>query len=394
MPAATPRFFSKSAAKLGSHGAGFRKTLVVLQFAISIMLISGALGVSDQLAYMRNKKLGFEKERVLILPMRERTLREKFPALKGALLQHGGILSVSAAAGFPGRVLGGYTMSAEGLTPEQYPSVTGYQVDHDIVKTLGLELLAGPGFPPTWSKDQGYVYLINERALQDLGWQAEAAVGRAMALNGRMGRVVGVVKNFHFASLHEEIGPLAMFIEPHEFKHVLVKLSAQNPGATIDFMRAQWRAFAPNSPFEFSFLEREYDALYRSEQRAGRLLQVFAALAIFVACLGLFGLASVAAEQRTKEIGVRKVLGASVAALTSLLSKDFLKLVLFALALAMPLAWFAMNQWLQNFAYRAGPGWAIFAWAGLLALAIALLTVSSQALKAALTNPIEALRYE
>jgi putative ABC transport system permease protein len=348
-----------------------------------------------QLAYLRNKKLGFEKEQVLILPMRERTIRENYFALKGALLQHSNILSVAGTAGFPGRVLGGYTMAAEGLTEDQYPSVTGYQVDIDIIKTLSLELIAGAGFPPTWTKEQGYVYVINERALQVLGWQPDEAVGKWMNLLGnRMGRVVGVVKNFHFASLHEEIGPLAMFIEPQEFKHLLAKIGAQDLPGTLDFMRAKWREFAPNSPFEFSFLDREYETLYRSEQRAGKLLSVFAGLAIFIAALGLFGLASFTVEQRTKEIGVRKVLGASVGSIVGLLSKDFVKLVLFAFAIALPIAWFATSQWLQNFAYRIGTSVWIFALAGSLGLIIALLTVSMQAVKAALANPVEALRYE
>jgi putative ABC transport system permease protein len=384
----------KSALKMSGHGAGFRQGLVVAQFAISIVLISGTMVVSDQLDYLRNKKLGFAKEHVLILPMRERTIRENYPALKGALLQRANILSVSGTAGFPGRVFGGYTMAAEGLAEADYPPVTGYQVDSDISKTLGLELIAGAGFPSAWKPEQGYVYVINERALQALGWQSEQAVGRWMDLNGRRGRVVGVVKDFHFASLHEEIGPLAMFIEPREFKHLLVKIGASDLPGTLDFMRAQWREFAPNSPFEFSFLDREFEALYRSEQRAGQLLNVFAALAIFIASLGLLGLASFTAEQRTKEIGVRKVLGASVANIVGLLSQDFLKLVLFAFALALPIAWLAMTHWLQNFAYRIDLSLWVFALAGSSALIIALLTVSTQAVKAALTNPVEALRYE
>ncbi len=384
----------KAARKMGGQGSGFRKGLVVLQFVIAIVLISGTMVVSDQLGYMRSKKLGFAKEHVLILPMRERTIRENYPALKGALAQHANILSVSGTAGFPGRVLGGYTMAAEGLAEADYPSVTGYQVDSDIIKTLGLELIAGAGFPSTWKQEQGYVYVINERALQALGWQAEEAVGKWMDLNGRRGRVVGVVKDFHFASLHETIGTLAMFLEPREFKHLLVKVGAMDLQNTLAFMRAQWREFAPNSPFEFSFLDREFEALYRSEQRAGSLINAFAVLAIFVACLGLFGLASFTAEQRTKEIGVRKVLGASVANLVGLLSQDFLKLVLFAFIIALPLAWLAMNHWLQNFAYRIALSPWVFALAGCLALIIALLTVSSQAIKAALTNPVEALRYE
>jgi putative ABC transport system permease protein len=385
----------KSALKLSGHGAGFRKGLVVAQFVISIALISGTAVVYNQLAYINNKKLGFEKEQVLILPMRERTMRSNYETLKAALAQHSSIVSVSAAAGFPGTVMGGYRMQAEGLPENEQPRVVGYIVDNDIVRTLGLELLAGRGFPEVWTEAQGYVYVINERAMRILGWQKEEAVGKWLnLLSSRMGRVVGVVKDFHFTSLREEIMPLAMFIEPREFKYLLVKVRPQDLANTLAFMREQWRELAPHSPFEFSFLDRAFEVLYRAEQNAGRLMAVFSALAILIACLGLFGLASFTAEQRTKEIGVRKVLGATVAGIIGLLSRDFVKLVAIAFVIAAPLGYFAMQRWLQNFAYRIDIGWWIFALAGGLALLIALLTVSMQAIKAALANPVEALRYE
>ncbi len=385
----------KSALQTGSHGAGFRQGLVVAQFVISIALISGAAVVYQQLAYLSNKKLGFAKEQTLILPMRDWSLRSKYATLKSALAQHSNIESVSAAAGFPGRVLGGYGMQAEGLPEDQLLEVVGYPVDNDIIKTLGLELIAGRGFPETWSEAQGYVYIINERALQILNWKKEEAVGKWMNLPAnRMGRVVGVVKDFHFASLHAEIKPLIMFIEPPEFAYLLVKLRPQDLPNTLAFMRAQWQTLAPSSPFDYTFLDRAFAALYRTEQNAGRLLGLFAGLAIMIACLGLLGLASFTAEQRTKEIGVRKVLGASVVGIVGLLSKDFVKLVFVAFFVATPLAYFVMKHWLQDFAYRITLSSWIFALAGGMALLIALLTVSTQAIKAALANPVEALRYE
>ncbi len=385
----------KSALQASGHGAGFRKGLVVAQFVISIALISGTAVVYQQLDYISNKKLGFEKEQVVILPMRDWTLRRNYATLKSALAQHSNIVSVSAAAGFPGRVLGGYGMQAEGLPENQILEVVGYAVDNDVIKTLGLELLAGRGFPETWTEAQGYVYVINERALQILGWEKETAIGKWMNLPAnRMGRVVGVVKDFHFASLHAEIKPLVMFIEPPEFAYLMVKLRPQDLSNTLAFMRTQWQALAPNSPFDYSFLDRSFDALYRTEQNAGRLLGVFAALAILIACLGLFGLASFTAEQRTKEIGVRKVLGATVVGIIGLLSRDYVKLMAIAFALAAPLGYFVMQYWLQDFAYRIDLSFGIFALAGGVALLIALLTVSTQAIKAALANPVEALRYE
>lgn len=385
----------KSALKSSGHGTGLRQGLVIAQFVISIALISGTAVMYQQLTYLNNKKLSFEKEQVLILPLRERTLRSNYATLKAALTQHSNIVSVSAAAGFPGRVLGIYGMRAEGLPEDQQPEVVGYPVDSDIIKTLGLELLAGQGFPETWTEAQGYAYVINERALQILGWQKDEAVGKWMNLpSNRMGRVVGVVKDFHFASLHAEIKPLIMFIEPPEFHYLLVKLRPQDLANTLAFIRTQWQALAPHSPFDFSFLDRAFAGLYHAEQNAGRLLGMFAALAIFIAGLGLFGLASYTAEQRTKEIGVRKVLGASVTGIVGLLSKDFVKLVFVSFIVATPLAYFIMNHWLQDFAYRITLNWWIFALAGVMALVIALFTVSTQAIKAALANPVEALRYE
>jgi len=385
----------KPAIKQGGQGAGFRKSLVVIQFVISISLICGTAVVYDQLKFLQEKKLGFEKEQVLVLPMRERTLRSNYLALKAALSQHSNIVSVAAASGYPGWVPGRYIMLAEGLPENQRPEVAGYPVDEAIISTLGLGLIAGRGFPESWTETQGYVYVINESALRLLGWQKEEAVGKWIDLPAnRMGKVTGVVKDFHFASLHSEIVPLAMFIEPSEFQYLMVKLRPQDFQNTLAFMQSKWREFAPHSPFEFSFLDRKFEALYDAEQNTRRLLGAFAGIAIFVACLGLFGLAAFAAEQRTKEIGVRKVLGASVVSIAGLLSKDFVKLVLAANLVAWPIAYFAMNKWLQNFAYRIEIGWGVFALAGGAAMLIAVLTVSAQAIKAALANPVESLRYE
>ena len=238
---------------------------------------------------------------------------------------------------------------------------------------------------------------VEEYAKNKDNLKKEEAVGKWFQILGRgrdRGRVVGVVRDFHFNSLQQEIDPLALFLYPRSYRHLLVKISPTDVPATLAFLQQQWTTFAPQRPFDFQFLDQEFDALYRAEERAGQLFGFFAGLAIFIACLGLFGLASFAAEQRTKEIGVRKVLGASVPTVVLLLSKDFTWLVLVAFVVAVPVAYVAMNQWLDHFAYRIDIPWPIFLVAGLAVLVVAWLTVSYQSVKAALANPVESLRYE
>lgn len=376
-------------------GALLRRLLVVSQFAISVILVVATLVVARQLDYVRSTRLGFDKEHLVALPLRDASLRQRHETLKKQLMQHTNILQVSAAGDVPGDIRGGYTMAAEGLEREQYPGAIGFIADQDIVATLGLELIAGPGFPPSWTPEQGYVYLINETALQQVGWQAEEAIGRWMNMMGnRMGRVVGVVRDFHFASLRQDISPLAIFISPSDFDFMLVRITPNHIGGSLDYMRATWQQLAPQSPFDYAFVDQSFDALYRADARAGQLFRIFAGLAIFVACMGLLGLASFSAEQRTREIGVRKVLGASLSGIVLLLSREFVKLIAIAFAVAVPVALLLMSRWLQGFAYRIDISWEPFVVAGILIFLIAMNTVSVQAIRAGLTNPIDALREE
>ncbi len=378
------------------RGAFLRKGLVVFQFGIVVFLIVGTLVIDQQLRYVQEKNLGFDREHVVALPIRDQQVREQQATLEGELLQLAGVERVAGVSSLPGNMHSGYTARAEGMTEDQAPHVVGVIGGQDVVATLGMDLLAGPGFPqsPGFDESQGHVFLLNETAAQALGWEPEEAIRRPLNLNGREGEVVGVVKDFHPRSLHEPIPPVVLFIEPREFDYLLVRLAPGDVTATIDAVAASWRRLFPDRPFDVVFIDQSYDALYRAEQRAGSVLTTFSFFAILVACLGLFGLAAFTAEQRTKEIGVRKILGASVAHIILLLSKEVAILVLVGFVPAAPVAFYAMEQWLSGFAYRTGVPWMVFAIAAFAALAVALLTVGYRALRAATANPVEALRYE
>jgi putative ABC transport system permease protein len=268
--------------------------------------------------------------------------------------------------------------------------------DYDYVQTLDLHLVAGRDFSRAFGTDARQAFLLNEAAVKMLGWSNEEALGKRMyniMFDSTHSQVIGVLRDYHFSSLKDEIDPLVIALRPSAGRFA-VKISARDMQSTLAAIKETWNGFTPAYPFEFSFLDETLDQLYRHEQRESTLFTTFGFLSIFIACLGLFGLAAFAAEQRAREIGVRKVLGASVASVTGLLSREFVKLVLLSNLLAWPLAYFAMNQWLHNYAYRIEIDLWTFVAAGGLALLIALMTVGTQAIKAALVNPVESLRYE
>ncbi len=266
-------------------------------------------------------------------------------------------------------------------------------VDYDFFEALGIEIVAGRTFSKSFGTDIKAGFVLNESAVREFGW--DTAVGKKLgtAWNDMQGTVIGVVKDFHFESLHQKIEPVVFFMESFH-NYILVRIGPARYAETLSFLREEWQKSAPHRPFEYFFLDEEFDKLYKSEEKLGKLFGYFSMLAIVIAGLGLFGLASFSAEQRTKEIGIRKVLGANVAGIVSLLSKEFVKLVIIANLVAWPVAYFAMQRWLENFAYRIELGFGTFFLAAALALIIALLTVSYHALKAALANPVDSLRYE
>jgi putative ABC transport system permease protein len=365
----------------GSKGNLFRKALIIVQFTVSIVLIVGTLMVGRQMDYIRNRDLGFDKDQVLWFEISD-SLRNKTEVLKTKLREYANIQNV-AMSNFtkPGvRSMWGQNWN------EKQMDIDVFLVDPDYVETMGLEIVEGRNFLK--GSDRNRAYILNESAVREFGM--DSPVGEMISQNS----VVGVVKDFHFRSLHYEIGPLLLAYQRDVNPIVNVRLSAQNVGRTIAFIKETCNELAPGSPFEYHFFDESFEALYQRELKFEKLFFFFSAFAIFIACLGLFGLASFMTEQRTKEIGIRKVLGASVGSVVMLLTREFTKWVILANVVAWPIAYFAMTRWLQNFAYRISTEVWVFVVAGLIALVIALFTVSAKAIKAAVSNPADSLRYE
>jgi putative ABC transport system permease protein len=386
----------KSRTATGWRGFLSRKALVVFQFGISIILMIGTVVVYNQLDYLRNKKLGYNQEQVIVVPIKGAGLLEQRQVLKHALLQNSAVSRMTFTSRYPGIGTFG-TVARRPDRPEV--QVTDMKVllnDFDYIETLDIALAAGRSFSRQMDADTTRDLIINETAARALGWNTpQEAVGKTVNyFRNRSGTVIGVVKDFHFQTLHMGMQPLMMVFAPDGYGYAMVRIAAHDIGGTLEHVKRAWTAFAPQWPFEYLFLDDNFGKQYEAEQRLGKIFGAFGGIAIFIACLGLFGLASFTAGRRTREIGIRKVLGATASGIVHLLSREFLKLVLVANVIAWPVAYFAMNKWLQSFAYRIDIGWWIFALAGGLALLIALLTVSTQAIKAALANPVEALRYE
>ncbi len=381
-------------------GAGLRnflsrKVLVVFQFSISIILIIGTLVVYRQLDFMRNKKLGFNQEQVVVVPIKNAALLSQRKTLKNALLQNSTISRVTFTSRYPGIGTWGTVARRQDRPEVQVTDMKVFLADFDYIETLGITLAAGRSFSQQMDADTTRDLVLNETAVRALGWTPEEAVGKTIDyFDNRNGTIVGVVKDFHFQTLHMGMQPLLLTLAPEGYGYAMMRIAAHDLGRTLDEIKRIWIGFAPEWPFDYLFLDDNFGKQYRAEQRMGKIFGAFGAIAIVIACLGLFGLASFTAGRRTREIGIRKVLGATASGIVHLLSREFVKLVLIANLLAWPVAYLIMNQWLQDFAYRVGINWWVFALAGGLALIIALLTVSTQAIKAALANPVEALRYE
>ncbi len=380
----------------GRGGIGLRSSLVVFQFFISFLLLVGTTVVYRQLQYIQQARLGYDKEQVLVV-QGTGVLGKNEDVFRRQLLQDSRVANASVSGHLPtGPTNNGlFSVFPDGRN-DRLGRFVLYGVDYDYLPTMGMEIVAGRNFSPAFGTDSTAV-LINETAAQTYGW-GKNAVGHTISSPNSQGelttfRVIGVVQDFHFRSLHERIAPLAMMLR-YNAGSVIVKAKTSDMAGLLASVKNQWASFKTEEPFRYSFLDQSYQASYEAEQKTGQILGLFAMLTIFVACLGLFGLATFTAQQRTKEIGVRKVLGASVGSIITLLSKDFLKLVLIAIVIASPIAWYAMNRWLQDFAYKIDMEWWVFAGAGLLAVGIALLTVSFQSVKAALMNPVKSLRSE
>lgn len=389
-----------------SKNSSLRKILVVVQFSISVFMIIGILTIIRQLDYMKNKDLGFKKEQLVVVPFfgnrREEDAVRRYDALQARLLANPGIVSSSFSGNIPGGELGFDAYLPEGKSDNETVRARNYWVDFDFVKTYGMELVAGRDFSRDFSTDAGEAVIINERMAQTLGW-GEESIGRQIfnvPRDNRPGTIVGIVKDFHNGSLKMEISPVTLSLEPGFFAFVTVRILSVNVSSTLNFLETVLgevsQEVAPNREFNFNyyFVDDDFRSKYAEEEKVRSIYIIIGGLAVVIACLGLFGLASFTLEQRTKEIGVRKVLGASVDHIIRLFSKEFAKLILIATILAWPLAYYAMFRWLGNFAYRIGLRWDIFIISGILAVMVAFLTIFYHSLKAALANPIDSIRYE
>jgi putative ABC transport system permease protein len=392
----------KGAFKNTGSGLWLRKTLIIFQFAISAFLIVATFIIQNQLHYIQTKDLGYNKDHIIVLPL-DQKMTDILHTIKTEFKMNPDVLNVAKANNEPINIVSGYSMSREDQVGKGGITVNANVVDEDFIKTIGATIIAGTDFTEQDSKDvlepteqdkKKYHYILNESAAKALGWTPEEAIGKKMFLGEqRPGIVKAVVKDFNFASFHDPIKPLVLFNEPWG-RNLLVKLSGNHLPQTLAFLESKWKQLIPYRPFEYRFLDDDYNNLYQSEIRMGKVLNIFATIAILLAALGLFGLSAYSIQQRRKEIGIRKVLGASVPNVITLLSKDFLSLVIIASIIAFPIAWWVMNQWLQDFVYRVGIGWWIFLISGVIAVIVSLLTVSFLAIKAAVANPVKSLRTE
>ena len=384
----------KGKLRLGKGGAAFRQALVVVQFAISVFLIVGTVVITRQMNFVKNSQLGYSQDQVLLVRIDNNDIYQNMRVFKNTLENNSAIQAVSLMSGEPGGFFDGHMFDVEDHS-EKWNARTEF-ADFEFVKTLGLKIIAGRDFSASFPTDTTRAVLINKTAAARLGWTPEQAVGKWIQNSVRDSSrraIIGVVDDFNFQSLKSDIESLV--IAPNMDRRVaMIRLRPGNLEAGVAAVENAYKQVAAAFPFEYRFLDQQFDTLYRKDLRQQTILSVFAGLAIFIACLGLFGLASFAANRRFKEIGVRKVLGSSVTSIVVLLSKDLLKPVLLATAIALPLGYFAMSKWLEDFAYKAPVGWDVFVLSVLITFAIALFTVGWKALKAAMANPVKSLRNE
>ncbi|MBD2751566.1 ABC transporter permease [Spirosoma validum] len=397
MSSLNPVVILKGGLKFKSSATYFRKGLVILQFGLSIMLILGTIVVYRQIQFIQNKNLGYNREDLLYMPL-EGDLQKNFQTFRQELEKQPGIKAVTCSQSDP-LAVGSSTQGVRwpGKDTTQLILFSQNAVSFDYVRTMGIKLLDGRDFSTDYSTDTSN-YLINEASARKIGYKNP--VGKELTMWGKKGKIIGLMKDFHFNSLHTAIEPLILRLErgandtTNYWGNVLVRTQAGQTKQALASMEASFKKFNPRFPFNYFFTDQEFANLYKAENTVSKLSSYFAFLAIFISCLGLFGLAAFTAEQRTKEIGVRKVLGASVANLVGMLSKEFIQLVLFAALLAFPLGWYFLSGWLEKYAYRINLEWWYFAATIVLAVLIAVLTVSFQSIKTALVNPVKSLRSE
>jgi putative ABC transport system permease protein len=391
----------KKQGNLPMSGSGLRRSLIVVQFSISVFLISTTVIVLQQLNYIRSKDLGYNKDHLLIIPLSYRQ-SAKYDGLKSSIKQLPGVSNVSGAYGLPTSIKWSDGISSDEGIGKKELSVKAIPVDLDFINTMHMQLLAGNDFAPsdlllmdTSNDGKNYQssFMLNETAARELGWTPAQAIGKRIE-KGAPGTVKAVIKDFHFASMHEAVGPLLVFLDKNLVQNIFVNINSNDIPRTLSRIEQVWKDRVPGDEFAYRFMDEDFNNLYKTEQRTAAIFSTAAGLAIFLACLGLFGLAAFTTARRTKEIGIRKVLGASVLNITGLVAKEFMLLVGIALLVATPVAWMIAGKWLEDFAYRINLSWIVFAVTGIGALLIAFMTVGIQAVKAATVNPVKSLRTE
>jgi putative ABC transport system permease protein len=373
----------------------FRRVLVSVQFVISITLVAGTLLVFNQLSLLRNRDLGFKKDATLLMPLNgNRDVRERIEIVKEQLLKVPGVVSVTASHTVPGQSTTNLFGMVEVQDGKMSPTnINTNFVDHDFLTAYGIPLVAGRNFSKALPADDTTAFIVNETAMRDLGWTPQTAIGKKIDQN-RKGTVIGVCQDFHYRSLHHAIEPLLLTINRYAYNTLSLKIHSDNIPAVVASLDTQWKQIAPGYPFAYSFLDQDYDKLYRADAQLGKVASVFSGLAIFVGCLGLLGLTSFAVERRVKEMSIRKVLGASVGNIIMIISWEFIALIGVAFVLSVPLTWYLISRWLANFTERISIGPVSFVVAGISVLVLAWSTVSFLSFRAATTNPSQALRQD
>jgi cell division protein FtsX len=377
----------------GAKGSLFRKVLVVLQFSLSIFLILGTMMIFKQVHYLRGHDVGYNRDNIVYFGIGTR-FRQNIDTIKTEWITHSSILGVTLTDIPPYRWQSnaGYgDVHWEGKTNQQVKMVM-MSVDYDYLDTFELKMAQGRFFSKDFSTDASDAYVVNQAAVRAM--EMDDPIGKELIVWDLKRRIIGVVQDYHFESLHNEIIPMAMRVDPNSHYQACVRISPHQIPETLAFLESKWKDIYPEYPFEYRFLDDTIANQYRSEQAIGKIVTVFTILALFISCLGIFGLSSYTAEQRTKEIGIRKVLGATVSSIIRHISKEFILLVILANIIIWPLSYFVLNIWLQTFAYRINMAWWIFALTGIVVLVISLMTVSWQIIRAATANPVDSLRYE
>jgi putative ABC transport system permease protein len=370
----------------------FRKGLVIFQFFISIALIASALVIKSQMSFIKNKNLGLTSDQVVVIPIYQAQVKPKYELFKMEILTNPTILNASAVAYYPGTQ--GFNQNAwwEGLAESDNSNHMDWiPVDQDFISTLKIKLVKGEFFPKNISRKGPVVYVLNQLAVKKIGWNDP--IGKQFDIIGK-GIVIGVVKDFNFKSLHNELKPVALTYYPEQFDNLMIKISTENIPSTLDFLKKKWESLFPQYAFEFTFLNDDFQKMYKKETTTALIITYISLMALFVSCIGLFGLVLFTIDSRMKEIGLRKVVGSTSGGIVIMLNLEFIKWILVSFLIACPIIIYSMQKWLQYFAYRINLSWWIFAFAGIITIIISLLTVSWHTWNIASKNPVECLRHD